>query len=130
LVIIDFWATWCVPCKNALPKLDELHKKYDNVNVLAISTDKPRDKNKASSHIKSNHFQFTTLFDPSKVVQKQFNVTNIPRTIILDSDGTIIYDHTGYQRGDEKHYEEVIIKWLKEQEAKEEAVEEIETTDN
>lgn len=116
LVILDFWATWCVPCKNGLPKINELHEKYDSVNVIAINVDKPRKKSNAISHVKSNRFKFHTLFDPKKVVQKQFNVTNIPRTLIIDQDGTIIYDHTGYQRGDEKHYEEVIIKWLEEQE--------------
>ncbi len=119
LVILDFWATWCVPCKNGLPKINELHEKYDNVNVLAINVDKPRKKSNAISHVKSNRFKFHTLFDPKKVVQKQFNVTNIPRTLIIDQDGTIIYDHTGYQRGDEKHYEEVIVKWLEEQETNE-----------
>jgi peroxiredoxin len=119
LVILDFWATWCVPCKNGLPKINELHEKYDNVNVLAINVDKPRKKSSAISHVKSNRFTFHTLFDPKKNVQKQFNVTNIPRTIIIDKDGTIIYDHTGYQRGDEKHYEEVIIKWLEEEQTTE-----------
>ncbi len=116
LVILDFWATWCVPCKNGLPKINELHEKYDNVNVLAINVDKPRKKSNAISHIKSNRFKFHTLFDPKKNVQKQYNITNIPRTLIIDQDGTIIYNHTGYQRGDEKHYEEVIIKWLEDQE--------------
>ncbi len=115
LVILDFWATWCSPCIKGLPKLNELHEKYDNVNVVAVSTDKPRKKSAAISHIKSNRFKFHTLFDPNKIVQKQFNITNIPRTLIIDQDGTIIYDHTGYQRGDEKHYEEVIVKWMEEQ---------------
>ncbi|MCF7794284.1 MAG: TlpA family protein disulfide reductase [Candidatus Cloacimonetes bacterium] len=119
LVIIDFWATWCVPCKNALPKLNELHNKYDNVTVVAISTDKPRKKDKAVSHIKSNRFNFVTLFDPTKTVQKQFNVTNIPRTLMIDPEGNIIYDHTGFQRGDEVEYEEVIQSWLEDQAAKE-----------
>ncbi len=114
LVILDFWAEWCVPCKNGLPKLNELHEKYDNVNVLAINIDKPRKKSAAVSVIKSNRYKFKTLFDTKKVVQKQFNITNIPRTLIVDQDGTIIYDHTGYQRGDEEHYEEVIVKWLEE----------------
>ncbi len=121
LVILDFWATWCVPCKNGLPKINELHEKYDNVNVLAINVDKPRKKAAAVSHVKSNRFTFHTLFDPKKIVQKQYNITNIPRTLIIDQDGTIIYDHTGYQRGDEKHYEEVIIKWLEEQKSDEPA---------
>jgi len=115
LVILDFWATWCVPCKNGLPKINEIHEKYDTVNVLAINVDKPRKKSKAIAHVKSNRFTFHTLFDPKKIVQKQFNVTNIPRTLIIDQEGNVIYDHTGYQRGDEKHYEEVILKWIEKQ---------------
>ncbi len=121
LVILDFWATWCVPCKNGLPKINELHEKYDNVNVLAINVDKPRKKSSAISHVKSNRFTFHTLFDPKKIVQRLYNVTNIPRTIIINPNGEIIYDHTGYQRGDEKHYEEVIINWLEAQKANEPA---------
>lgn len=119
LVILDFWATWCVPCKNALPKLNELHKKYDKVTVVTICTDKPRKKSEAIAHIKSNRFDFVALFDPTKTVAKQFNVTNIPRTLMIDPEGKIIYDHTGYQRGDEIHYEEVIQSWLEDLEAKE-----------
>ena len=127
LVILDFWAIWCVPCKNGLPKVNELHEKYPNVNVVAINVDKPRKKSAAVSHIKSNRFKFHTLFDPKKVVQKQFSVTNIPRTLIIDQDGTIIYDHTGYQRGDEKHYEEVIVKWFEEQEINETKIDTLKT---
>ncbi len=115
LVILDFWATWCVPCKNALPKLNELHIKYEDVNVVAINLDKPRNKAKAVSHIKSSRFEFITLFDPTSNVAKQFNVTSIPRTLIISPDGEIIYDHTGYQRGDEKEYEEQIINWQQNQ---------------
>lgn len=111
LVIIDFWATWCTPCKKSLPKMNELHEKYDDVTVIAICTDKPRKKAEAVSHIKSNKFSFHTLFDPKKVVQKQFNVNSIPHALIIDQDGTILYEHTGYQRGDEKHFEEIILKW-------------------
>ncbi|MCF7858609.1 MAG: TlpA family protein disulfide reductase [Candidatus Cloacimonetes bacterium] len=112
LVILDFWATWCVPCKNSLPKMNELHEKYDQVNVVTICTDKPRKKSKAISFIKSKRFSFYTLFDTKKVVQKQFNVTSIPYSLIIDQDGKILYEHTGYQRGDEKHYEEIILQWL------------------
>jgi cytochrome c biogenesis protein CcmG, thiol:disulfide interchange protein DsbE len=115
LVILDFWATWCVPCKKSLPKMNELHEKYENVNVVTICTDKPRKKSEAISHVKSNKFKFHTLFDSKKVVQKQFNVSNIPYALVIDQDGTILYEHTGYKRGDEKHYEDVIVEWLEKQ---------------
>jgi len=115
LVILDFWATWCVPCKKGLPKLDEIHNKYDEVNVVTVCTDKPRKKIDAKAYLKSNKFSFYSLFDLQGTVKKNLNITSIPRTLILDPDGEIIYDHTGFQRGDEKHYEEVIEKWLDQQ---------------
>ena len=47
-------------------------------------------------------------------MQKLYNIKNIPRTLIIAPDGTILFDHTGYQRSDEKHLEEIIEKWIKE----------------
>ena len=119
LVILDFWATWCDPCKKALPKLNELHNKYDEVLVIAINMDKPRKKSDAVSHIKSNRFDFITLFDPAGNVARQFNVTSIPRTLMLSPGGEVFYDHTGYQRGDEKEYEKKIQEWLESASAQE-----------
>lgn len=113
LVIIDFWASWCAPCKKALPKLNELDQKYDNINVLAISVDKPRDQRKARRIIKSKDYKFEVLFDPKQKVMKRFNVKNIPQSFIINPKGEIVYKHTGYQRGDIKHFEAEIHKWMK-----------------
>ena len=96
--------------------MDEIHKKYDKVTVITICTDKPRNKMDAKAFLKSNRFSFVSLFDPQSTVKKMLNVTNIPHSFIVAPDGEIIYEHTGYQRGDEKHYEEVIDKWLETQE--------------
>ena len=112
LVILDFWATWCAPCKKALPKMSKLHEKYDNVNVVTICTDKPRKVSAAKKLVKSQKYKFHTLFDTKGTVRKLYNINNIPRTIIISPDGTIIYDHTGYQEGDEKKLEKVITGWM------------------
>ena len=64
------------------------------------------------------------LFDPKKNVQKLFNITNIPRTIIIAPDSTILYDHTGYQRGHEEEIEAEIIKWINSIEPKTEEIDE------
>ena len=112
-VIIDFWATWCEPCKKELPALSKIQDMYkDSLTVITISCDKPRSKDKAKSYIKSQKLNVVNLFDTKKDVQKLFNVTNIPRTLIIAPDSTIIFDHTGYQRGNEKHIEEAIDKWF------------------
>ncbi len=112
-VILDFWATWCEPCKKELPALSKIQDKYqEHITVITISCDKPRNKDKAKAYIKSKKFNVKNLFDTKKNVQKLFNITNIPRTIIIAPDSTILYDHTGYQRGHEEEIEAEIIKWI------------------
>ncbi len=116
-VILDFWATWCEPCKKELPALSKIQDMYkDSITVITISCDKPRSKSKAKAYIKAQKLNVVNLFDTKKDVQKLFNVTNIPRTIIVAPDSTIIFDHTGYQRGDEKHIIEAIDKWFQQTE--------------
>ena len=122
-VILDFWATWCEPCKKELPTLSKIQDSYkDSITVITISCDKPRKKDKAKAYIKSNKFNVVNLFDTKKDVQKLFNVTNIPRTLIIAPDSTIIFDHTGYQRGNEKHIIEAIDKWFQQTENEEENI--------
>jgi thiol-disulfide isomerase/thioredoxin len=114
LVVLDFWALWCSPCKSFMPKLNELHKKYEQVNVVTICMDKPSSIDKAKNFIRSNRYEFEVLFDTNQTIQKKFNVTSIPRTLVIDPEGNVIYDHIGYQAGDEKKLEATLTKWLDE----------------
>lgn len=111
-IILDFWATWCQPCLKFLPELDKLLEKYDNLTVFAVSTDKPRKADEVKRLVKSFQFKFTTLLDTNGDLQRILNITSIPRTILLNAEGEIVYDHTGYVTGDEKKLEEEISKLL------------------
>lgn len=114
LVLLDFWATWCVPCLKELPHLSKLQSKYgEDIQVIAIDVDRPRSISKAKAYIKSNKFDFITLFDSNGEVTDLYNITNPPRTILINPAGEIIFEHDGYKRGDEKHLEAEIQKWIK-----------------
>ncbi len=111
-VVISFWATWCKNCKKEMPELDKLQEKYkDQITVVCISVDKPSKKQSAVSYVK-NRFGFLTLLDPDMKVYKALNAQNPPYTLIIDKEGEIVYTHVGYQKGDEKHLEEEIVKAL------------------
>jgi len=113
LVILDFWASWCVPCKKELSFLDKFQKKYgDHIQVIAIDIDKARHVSKAKAYIKSKRYTFEVLFDTENKVTKLYNVTTPPNTNIISTDGEIIWSHLGYKKGDEKKIEEQIIKWI------------------
>jgi len=104
-VIIDFWATWCVPCKKGMAVLNSLAEKYDSLTVVAVSIDAPKDVAKAKSYLKTNQYKFIGLFDSEKKLAKKLNVVNPPCAFILDKKGEIVLLHEGYEAGTEKIYE-------------------------
>jgi thiol-disulfide isomerase/thioredoxin len=94
-VMIDFWASWCGPCKRAMPHTQKVHDDYgDQVQVLAISLD--GSKEEASNFIQSEGYTFTVLWD-AKVqdVAEQYSVTGIPHMVFIDKDGNIADTLTG-----------------------------------
>jgi len=104
-VLIDFWASWCVPCKKGMVALNQLAEKYDSLTVVVISIDAPKDVPKAKTYLKSNNYKFVSLFDSEKKLAKKLNVVNPPRTIIIDKAGNIMLSHEGYVPGTENIYE-------------------------
>ncbi|HRY83162.1 MAG TPA: TlpA disulfide reductase family protein [Candidatus Cloacimonadota bacterium] len=111
-VIVDFWASWCNPCKTSMPYLNDLALKYDSLTVVMISVDAAKDITKAKNYLKSKDFKFTALFDSDKALSKKLNVSSVPHTFILDKTGEIIYSHIGFEPGAEIEYEHYIRQQL------------------
>ena len=105
-VIVDFWASWCNPCKTAMPYLNDLAVKYDSLTVVLVSVDAPKDIVKAKNFLKGKDFKFIPLFDSEKILAKKLNVSNVPHTFILDKTGEIVLQHIGFEPGAEVQYEE------------------------
>ena len=98
-VIVDFWATWCKPCIKAFPDLQEIFDNYEDcgLSVFAISIDGPRSTSRVGALIKSKGNTFEVLLDPAQKVAKKFHVTSVPRTVLIDTDGSIVWAVTGYR---------------------------------
>jgi len=104
-ILIDFWADYCKPCKDAMPVLNSLAEKYDSLTVIMVSIDAPKNQGKAKTYLKSKNYKFLNLFDCEKTLAKKLGVENPPYTFILDNKGEIIYSHLGYSPGVETEYE-------------------------
>ena len=106
-VLVNFWATWCSPCKKEMIHLNILQKKYSNqgLSILAISTDSQKSLSKVRSFIRTKKYSFDIILDPNKQIFKKMNATIMPTDILIGKDGSILWRHYGYLPGDEIYIE-------------------------
>ena len=113
-VIIDFWATWCKPCIKAFPGLQEIYDKYRErgLTVVAISVDSPRTQARVAPFIKSSKYSFEVLLDKDGRVARQYNAVVIPRTVLVDQKGQMVFASIGYRPSNHKKLEEALTSIL------------------
>ncbi len=114
-VLINFWATWCAPCKKEMVYLDQFEKKYkDNgLSILAVSTDSQKSLSQVRSYIRSKKYTFEVFQDPNSQTFKKLNGNLMPTNILINKDGKILWRHYGYLPGDETEMEKEIKSALK-----------------
>jgi thiol-disulfide isomerase/thioredoxin len=95
-VILNFWASWCPPCKSEMPSFNEMSDKYgkDKVAILMINlTDGKRETiDIAKKYIKNNNYNMNVLFDTENDASNSYKISAIPRTVFIDKDGYIVKD--------------------------------------
>ncbi len=114
VVMINFWATWCGPCRQEMPLLDELYARYQRVgfNLLGVNIDD--DSQRAMRMVDELGIRFPVLFDERKEVSELYNVEAMPATILVDREGNVRYVHHGYKPGYEDRYLDQIRSLLRE----------------
>ena len=114
VVMINFWATWCGPCRQEMPLLDELYSRYQRVgfNLLGVNIDD--DSRRAMQMIDELGVNFPVLFDARKEVSKLYEVEAMPVTVLVDREGKVRYVHHGYKPGYEDKYLDQIRSLLRE----------------
>lgn len=111
VVILDFWATWCPPCKAAIPKLIELYNKYQNQGVLVIGIALD-DKDKVIKLVQEMGINYPVLFD-DKVTSKNYEIQSIPTLFVIDQKGKQVHKEIGFSEEGFKTIEEKVNELLK-----------------
>lgn len=114
VVMLNFWASWCAPCRQEMPHLNALSQQYSALgfNLLGINVDEdPQAANRAINNLK---VAFPVLFDSDSRIAELFSVDAMPTTIIIDKDGNIRHWHRGYQAGYEDSYAEQVAQLIRE----------------
>jgi len=114
-VLINFWATWCSPCKKEMVYLDQFEKKYGDMgfSILSVSTDSQKSLSQVRSYIRSKKYTFPVFQDPNSQTFKKLNGNIMPTNILINKDGKILWRHYGYLPGDEIDMEKEIRSALK-----------------
>ena len=125
IVIINFWATWCRPCRIEMPAMEIFYQAHKNnqLTVLGINTENtqnPKKKQAVDQLTEEMGLQFPILYDDKKSVVRNIEKhilgknMGLPTTLFIDGDGKLRYIHEGYKKGDDKKYEAVIMQLLAE----------------
>ena len=113
VVLVNFWATWCGPCREEMPRLETLYEKYHKSGFVLLGVNVDDDPHLALATAAKLNVSFPVLLDTDKKVSKLYDLNTMPSTIVIDRDGKVRYVHRGYLTGYEDTYEKQVRELLK-----------------
>jgi thiol-disulfide isomerase/thioredoxin len=120
-IIINFWATWCSPCKRELNAIAEVYEDWveeTGVKLVAISIDDSRNVSKVAPYVNGSGWEYEVYLDPNGDFKRAMNVNNVPHTFLIDGNGNIVWQHNSYTPGDEDELFELVKKLVNGEEIK------------
>jgi thiol-disulfide isomerase/thioredoxin len=114
VVLINFWASWCGPCREELPHMETLQQDYQDLGFTILAVNVDEDPSKANVLLDDIQHTFPVLFDQNDKVSKLYQVKTMPTTVIVDRDGNQRLLHYGYKSGDEDKYRQIVKALLRE----------------
>ena len=102
-VLVDFWASWCGPCRQSFPWMNDLQKRYGDKGLAIVAVNLDKDREFASNFLAEVPATFTVAFDPAGKTAESYKVKAMPTTFLISPDGRLLLTHTGF---DAKHASE------------------------
>jgi peroxiredoxin len=114
VVLVNFWATWCGPCRQEMPHLNRIYDKYRASGFVLLGVNIDDDPRAAADLAAKLGLRFPVLLDTDKQVSRAYDMSAMPATLLIDRDGRVRHIHRGYRDGVERTYEEQVRSLLKE----------------
>ena len=114
VVMVNFWASWCQPCRTEMPLIEDIYNKYKKIGFTVLGVNVDENPKAGKKMLKEIPVSFPVVFDSDNKMIEKYEVQAMPSTYMVDRKGNIRDIHRGYKKGDEKAYEEYIRKLLRE----------------
>ena len=108
VAIVDFWATWCEPCKKSFPKLEALSDKYKDNGFEIVGISEDDDKDGIKSFASELGAEFPLIWDENKSIASKWQPKSMPSTFVVDRKGIVRFVHLGYHDGEEAEIEKEV----------------------
>ena len=112
VVYLDFWASWCIPCKKSFPWMNEIKKKYKEKGFEIIAVNLDKNKASADAFLKDMEVVFTLAFDQKGDSAAEYKLRGMPSSYLIGRDGIVYASHIGFRDKDKDELEQVIINLL------------------
>jgi peroxiredoxin len=114
VVMINFWASWCGPCRQEMPLLESIYRRYGRMGFTLLGVNVEPDSQAANQWLQQTPVSFPILYDRDSKVSKLYEVAGMPSTVIIDRSGRLRVLHRGYKPGDENEYLDTIRTLIRE----------------
>lgn len=112
VVVVDFWASWCVPCRRSFPWMNVMQAKYGDRGLVIIGVNVDRDRAAADKFLAEVPADFRIHYDSQAVIAKSFGVEAMPSSYIIGRDGDIVTRHLGFKVKKQDEYEAILVEAL------------------
>jgi thiol-disulfide isomerase/thioredoxin len=113
VVYIDFWASWCIPCRESFPWMNQMQSQYDNTLFTVLTVNLDSQRSFAEQFLLENKANFPVFYDPKGMVAKAFKLKGMPSSFIVDKTGKIVSSHVGFNENKKRLYQQEIEALLK-----------------
>ncbi|MCP4301680.1 MAG: TlpA family protein disulfide reductase [Gammaproteobacteria bacterium] len=115
VVVLDFWASWCVPCRRSFPWLNAMNAKYGHDGLVVIGINVDQEPASAAEFLQKYPASFQISYDTNGVLAKEFGVQAMPSSFVIGRDGQINAHHLGFKVKRQDEYEAVIVAALRQE---------------
>jgi thiol-disulfide isomerase/thioredoxin len=112
VVYVDFWASWCTPCRQSFPWMKAIENAYGQQGLSVVAVDLDHDRADAQRFLRMFQPNFPVIFDPAGTLAQRFNIMAMPTSVLIDRAGKIRYEHAGFLLPQRAEYERQILALL------------------